>query len=172
MTLLLSALQKLWFGLYRRAVHRALHCCLLSSVCSNPIPPSSMTHAALWCCQLLSALVSLLECTTQEVRVPAAYRSHWHFICWLASGLCHFLSTHPEPIKQHYLQTAGTRLPFTAQLWCSTLHHAAGQHWPHWFCWNTLLPSVRLPHTWLLLSASGKVGQKLLLDSLKDSWDE
>ena len=53
-----------------------------------------------------------------------------------------------------------------------TLRHTARQHWPRWFCWDTLLPSVSLPNMCLLLSASVKVDQNLLLDSLKDSWDE
>lgn len=144
MTLLPSALPKFRFGLHR-------HCSWSPSLllaqfwflCVPAPAHQAASHTLCWdaaraqhtnykiCCPQTSVILHLLICP------------------WPLS----FPSTHPGPIKQHYLQRAGTPYPLCCGVQ-PTL--CCLQHRPHWFYWGTILPSVILPNTHLVQSESVK----------------
>lgn len=136
------------FGLVYTTVPGVLHCCLLSSGFCMFQPQPTREHMAHCVMMLLaaqrSAFTSGVHCT-QDTR-PSCPTDLRDTSAHLSLPLP-FPSSHLGPIKQHYLQRAGTSHPS-----CCEVQHtpccAARQHWPHWFYWGTTLPSVSLPNTW------------------------
>lgn len=148
MALLPSGLPKFCCGLYRRTVTGVLHCCLLSSGFCLFQPQPAKQHIT--CCAVMlpaaqgSAFFSGVHNTRSTT--PSCPQNSETLHLLTCPWPLPFSSTHPGPIKQHYLQRAGTPHP----LCCGVQHTpccAARQHLSRWFYWDTILPSVSLPNT-------------------------
>lgn len=141
MTLLLSALRKLRFGVYRHVIHTALHCCFLSSGFCMFQPRPAEQHDA--CCAVMLPAAECSGFASGAHNTRSTSPSCLQISLILHPLACLWPLSLPEYRSWAREAALSTDRMNTLALYCRavvqhTARHAARQHWPRWFRWGTV----------------------------------